>query len=86
MGRGPSEWWRRRVTVYDVVSPTEAEARDADIARRRRRYLLVMGAVVLLFVSFGYLLPVPTWVRVAVLVPVALVPPVAAFLANRHRT
>jgi Protein of unknown function (DUF3099) len=70
---------------FDVVTPTEHERRDDDIARRRKSYFLIMIPCIVLFVGFGYLLPVPTPVRVMALGIAAVLPPIAAVVANRSR-
>ncbi|HVV30058.1 MAG TPA: DUF3099 domain-containing protein [Mycobacteriales bacterium] len=71
----------RRKAVVDVVTPTPREARLADLARRRRRYLLVIVPCLAL-VAFGFFVPAPVPVRVVVLVVAAVLAPVAAIVAN----
>lgn len=73
---------RRRVEHFDVVTRTEHEQRDDDIAARRRRYFLIMIPCIVLFVGFGYLIPLPTPVRVVALAIAAVLPPIAAIIAN----
>src|SRR5690349_6995203 len=70
--------WRRRTRadprppadddppVFDIVTPGERELRDRAIARRRRRYFLVMGPCIVL-VLFGFFVPAPIPLRVAAL-------------------
>lgn len=72
---------RRRPAVPDVVTPTEGEARRADLARRRRRYGLLMG-LCLALVLFGFFVPAPVPVRLVALAVAAVLPPVAAITAN----
>jgi hypothetical protein len=72
---------RRRVPRYDIVTPTDREARDEDIARRRRRYFLIWVPCIALVV-FGFFVPAPTALRVAALVVAAPLLPVAAVVAN----
>jgi hypothetical protein len=67
--------------VYDIVTPTEHEALEADIRARRRRYFRVMGPCLALVV-FGFLVPAPQPVRVAALVVAAVLPPIAAMVGN----
>jgi Protein of unknown function (DUF3099) len=70
-----------RGEVHDIVTPTEREARDRDIAARRRRYFLVMVPCIVL-VLFGFFVPAPVPVRVAALAIASLLPPVAAVIGN----
>jgi DUF3099 family protein len=67
--------------AYDIVTPTERELRDRAIARRRRRYFLVMGPCIAL-VLFGFFVPAPTPLRVAALVVAAVLPPVAVIVGS----
>lgn len=71
----------REGPVYDIVTPTEHEAVERDIAVRRRRYLTVMVPCLVL-VLFGFFVPAPTPLRVVVLAVAAVLPPVAAILGN----
>jgi len=84
--------WRRRTRsqdpaasdppeVFDIVTPTEREARDADIRQRRRQYFMVMGPCIAL-ILFGFFVPAPVPIRVAALIVAAVLPPVAAIVAN----
>jgi hypothetical protein len=74
-------WARSRREAYDIVTPTERERRDADIAKRRRRYFAIMTPCLAL-VSFGFFVPAPTPLRVAALAVAAVLPPIAAMAAN----
>jgi Mn2+/Fe2+ NRAMP family transporter len=73
----------RAPDVYDIVTPTEREALERDIRRRRRIYLSIMVPCVVIFVFFGLASFLPTPVRVAALCVAAVLPPVAAVLGNR---
>jgi len=73
-------WWRR-AEGFDIVTRTEGEQRDDDIARRRRRYLSIMVPCLLLVV-FGFYAPAPTPLRVAALLVAAVLPPIAAIVGN----
>jgi hypothetical protein len=66
---------------FDIVTPTEREAREQSIAARRRRYFLVMVPCLVLVV-FGFFVPAPVPVRVAALAVAAVLPPVASILGN----
>jgi hypothetical protein len=66
---------------YDIVTPTEREARERWIASRRRRYFRVMVPCIVLVV-FGFFVPAPVTLRVAALAVAAVLPPIAAILAN----
>ena len=74
-------WRRRRGVTYDVVTPTERERRDDDIATRRKRYFAIMIPCLVL-VAFGFFVPAPTPARVAALAVAAMLPPVAAIVGN----
>jgi hypothetical protein len=67
--------------AYDIVTPTEREARERSIAARRRRYFMVMVPCIAL-VLFGFFVPAPTPLRVGALLVAACLPPVAAILGN----
>lgn len=73
-------WWRR-AEGFDIVTRTESERRDDDIARRRRSYLSIMVPCLVLVV-FGFYAPAPTPLRVAALVVAAVLPPIAAIVGN----
>lgn len=77
-------WRRRRGVTYDVVTPTERERRDDDIATRRKRYFAIMIPCLVLVV-FGFFVPAPTPARVAALAVAAVLPPVAAIVGNARR-
>jgi hypothetical protein len=72
---------QREEQPYDVVTPTERERREREITVRRRRYLAIMLPCLAL-VAFGFFVPAPKAVRVAALVVAALMPPIAAIVAN----
>jgi hypothetical protein len=74
-------WGRAKPAVYDIVTPTERERRDADLARRRRRYFAIMVPCLAL-VCFGFFVPAPTPFRVVALGIAAVLPPIAAMAAN----
>lgn len=73
----------RRPPRFDIVTPTEREALDADIARRRRRYFVLWVPCIVLVV-FGFFVPAPTPLRIAALVVAATLLPAAAFVGNRR--
>ncbi|HEY5185940.1 MAG TPA: DUF3099 domain-containing protein [Actinomycetes bacterium] len=73
--------WRRRAEGFDIVTRTESEQRDDEIARRRRHYLSIMVPCLVLVV-FGFYAPAPTPLRVAALVVAAVLPPIAAIVGN----
>ena len=74
----------RRLPRYDIVTPTEHVALDAEIARQRRRYFLVWVPCILL-VLFGFFVPAPTPWRIAALVLAAPLLPLAAILGTSWR-
>ena len=74
----------RRLPRYDIVTPTEHEALDAEIARQRRRYFLVWVPCILL-VLFGFFVPAPTPWRIAALALAAPLLPLAAILGTSWR-
>ena len=74
----------RRPPRYDIVTPTEHEALDADIARQRRRYFLVWVPCIAL-VLFGFFVPAPTPWRIAALALAAPLLPLAAILGTGWR-
>jgi hypothetical protein len=63
------------------VTPTEREAFEDKIAKRRRRYFLVMIPCIAL-VLFGFFVPAPVPVRVVALTVAAFLPPIAAIVGN----
>jgi hypothetical protein len=54
---------------------------DDSIRARRRRYFWLMGPCLVLVV-FGFFVPAPTPWRIGALVVAAVIPPVAAVVAN----
>jgi DUF3099 family protein len=74
-------WRRARGEHFDIVTPTERERRLDEVAKRRRRYFLVMVPCLVL-VAFGFYVPAPTPVRVAALAIAAVLPPIAAIVGN----
>ena len=68
--------------AFDIVTPTDREALERSIARRRRGYFRVMVPCIAL-VLFGFFVPAPVPVRVVALAIAAFLPPVAAIVANR---
>lgn len=86
MGRrtGQDRGRRRRAPSYDIVTPTDREALDDDIARQRRRYFL-LWVPCLLLVVFGFFVPAPTPLRIAALVLAAPLLPLAAVLGSSWR-
>lgn len=66
---------------YDIVTPTEHERRRAELAARQRRYFAVMLPCIALML-FGFFVPAPVPLRVAACAAAAVLPPVAAILAN----
>lgn len=69
--------------VFDVVTPTARERREADLAARKRRYAVLMGLCVALLLFGFFLSAAPVPLRLAALVVAAVLPPVAAVTANR---
>lgn len=76
--------WRRGDPVPDVRTLTERERRDADIARRRRRYLTIMIPYLALVVLGFFVLPWHTAKIVVLLVALGL-PPLGAIVGNAGR-
>ncbi|MHB1613366.1 MAG: hypothetical protein ACYCXA_02745 [Actinomycetes bacterium] len=66
---------------YDIVTPTDREARDREVAGQRRRYFRVMIPCIVL-VLFGFFVPAPLPVRIGALVIAAVLPPVAAIVGG----
>lgn len=79
--RVPRPRRRHEAPRYDIVSPTADQARQESIARRQRRYLRVMVPCIAL-VLFGFFVPAPTPLRLVALGIAAVLPPIAAVLAN----
>ena len=70
--------------VHRITSAPESL--EADLARRRRRYLWQMGVRLVCFVAAGLLWShTPLWVPLALLVAAAVIPYVAVLLANAGR-
>lgn len=76
--------WRRHREVFDVVTPTETERRRADQHEREVRYRWLMG-ICLTCVLIGFFVPFPIPVRGVFLAVAAVLPPVAAIVANGTR-
>jgi Protein of unknown function (DUF3099) len=74
-------WRKNRDVSYDIVTPTDRERRDDEVATRRRRYFAIMIPCLSL-VAFGFFVPAPTPVRVAALALAAVLPPIAAIVGN----
>ncbi len=72
---------RRTIRAFDVVTPTPREALEADVARRKRRYLSVILPCLGL-VLFGFFVPAPTPIRVAALILAAPLAPIAVIAAG----
>ncbi len=67
--------------AYDIVTPSEAEAREDRVARQARRYFSVMLPCLALVV-IGFFAPLPGWLRGVVLVVAACLPPIAAIVGS----
>jgi DUF3099 family protein len=78
--RGPRNR-RGKGPTFDVVTPTEEQARLESIKRRQRRYYRVMVPCIVL-VAFGFFVPAPTPFRLAALAVAAFMPPIAAIVGN----
>jgi Protein of unknown function (DUF3099) len=74
-------WRKRRDVTHNIVTPTEREQRDDEVATRRRRYFAIMIPCLLL-VGFGFFVPAPTPVRIGALALAAVLPPLAAIVGN----
>jgi Protein of unknown function (DUF3099) len=72
---------RHRINAHDIVTRTDREQRDDEIAVRRRRYFSVMVPCLLL-VSFGFFVPAPTLARVVALALAMVLPPIAAIVGS----
>lgn len=70
--------------VPDVRTLTDRERREASIARRRRRYLMIMIPYLTLVVLGFFVLPWHTAKIVVLLVALGL-PPLGAIVANAGR-
>jgi hypothetical protein len=74
-------WRRHRGVSYDIVTPTDRERLDDEIATRRKRYFAIMIPCLSL-VAFGFFVPAPTPLRVAALAFAAVMPPIAAIVGS----
>lgn len=74
-------WRRNRIQRFDIVTPTEREALEAEIAKRKRRYLSIMLPCIAL-AMFGFFVPAPVPLRLAALAVAACLPPIAAIAGN----
>jgi hypothetical protein len=74
-------WRRHRGVSYDIVSRTERERRDDELATRRKRYFAIMIPCLAL-VGFGFFVPAPTPARLVALGIAAVLPPIAAIVGN----
>jgi hypothetical protein len=74
----------RRDRVPDIRTLTDEERRDADIDRRRKRYLTIMLPYLVLVILGFFVLP-STTARIVVLLIALVLPPVAAIIANAGR-
>jgi hypothetical protein len=68
----------------DISSPEVPRRLDDSIRARRRRYFWLMGPCLVLAV-FGFFVPAPTPWRIGALAVAAVIPPVAAVVANAGR-
>jgi hypothetical protein len=68
----------------DIASRDVPRRLDDSIRSRRRRYFWLMGPCLVLTV-FGFFVPAPTPWRIAALAVAAVIPPVAAVVANAGR-
>jgi hypothetical protein len=68
----------------DIASRDVPRRLDDSIRARRRRYFWLMGPCLVLTV-FGFFVPAPTPWRIAALAVAAVIPPVAAVVANAGR-
>jgi hypothetical protein len=75
---------RRHDPSDDISSPDVPRRLDDSIRARRRRYFWLMGPCLVLTV-FGFFVPAPTPWRIAALAVAAVIPPVAAVVANAGR-
>jgi hypothetical protein len=75
---------RHQDPSFDIVTPTDRERRDDEIATRRRRYFAIMIPCLVL-VLFGFFVPAPTPLRVVALAVAAGLPPVAAIVGSGRR-
>jgi hypothetical protein len=68
----------------DIASHDVPRRLDDSIRSRRRRYFWLMGPCLVLTV-FGFFVPAPTPWRIAALAVAAVIPPIAAVVANAGR-
>lgn len=68
----------------DITSHDVPRRLDDSIRSRRRRYFWLMGPCLVLTV-FGFFVPAPTPWRIAALAVAAVIPPIAAVVANAGR-
>jgi hypothetical protein len=68
----------------DIASHDVPRRPDDSIRSRRRRSLWLMGPCLVLTV-FGFFVPAPTPWRIAALAVAAVIPPIAAVVANAGR-
>jgi hypothetical protein len=68
----------------DIASRDVPRRLDDSIRARRRRYFWLMGPCLVL-TAFGFFVPAPTPWRIAALAVAAVIPPVAAVVANAGR-
>jgi hypothetical protein len=75
---------RRGERLRDISSPDVPRRLDDSIRTRRHRYFWLMGPCLVLVV-FGFFVPAPTPWRIAALAVAAVIPPIAAVVANVGR-
>jgi hypothetical protein len=75
---------RPRERPRDISSSDVPRRLDDSIRSRRRRYFWLMGPCLVLVV-FGFFVPAPTPWRIGALAVAAVIPPVAAIVANTGR-
>lgn len=68
--------------VYDILTPTDREARFRDIEARQRRYLRVMIPCIVLVLFGFFCFPAPTEWRLAAIAVGSFMPPIAAMVGN----
>jgi hypothetical protein len=74
--------WRRRPRAYDIVTPTERERHNDEIATQRRRYFMIMGPCLALVIFGFFVTAAPTPLRVTALAVAMVMPPIAAIVGN----
>jgi hypothetical protein len=75
---------RRGEPWRDISSPEVPRRLDDSIRSRRRRYFWLMGPCLVLAV-FGFFVPAPIPWRIGALAVAAVIPPIAAVVANAGR-